>query len=123
VSDLLAFLLLAASGGVLLTFMALRTRGIRPKTWLFFSALVAAAEAILCAVVWRDSMGIEEPLQSAIPFLVGFSNAFLVGLAVFFARHRSIAFRVGTAAAVTVLAAACSPVFVLFLGCAIGPCI
>jgi len=123
VSDLLLFLLPAASGGVLITFVTLRTRSIRAKEWLLFATLVAIAEAILCVFVWRDSMGVEEPLQSAIPFSVGFSCAFLVGLAVVFSRNRSPTFRAVAAISATVLATACSPIFALFLGCTIGPCI
>ena len=122
-SDLLLLLLPVASGGVLITFVTLRARSIRAKQWLSFTALVAVAEAILCVFAWRDAMGVEEPFLSGIPFAVGFTCAFLVGLAVFVARHRSTAFRVGTAIAATILTTACSPSYVLFLGCTLGPCI
>ena len=122
-SYLLWSLLPAASGGVLITLVTIRTRSIRAKGWLLFTTSVAMAEAILCVLVWRDAMGVEEPLQSAIPFSVGFSCAFLVGLAVVFSRHRSTTFRAIAAISSTVLVTACSPLFALFLGCTLGPCI
>jgi hypothetical protein len=123
VSEILWILLPAASGGLLITIITMRTRTIHAKGWLLFTTLVALAEAVLCVFAWRDSMGVEEPLQSAIPFTVGFTCAFLVGLAVFFSRSRSIVFRGVAAASATVLTTACSPFFTLFLGCAFGPCI
>ena len=122
-SDHLWFLFSVASGGLLVAFVVLRTRTIHARGWLLFTTLVAIAEAILLVILWRDSMGVEEPLRSAIPFLLGFTCVFAVGLAVYFARHRSTTSRVGTAIAVTVLTTACSPIFMLFLGCTFGPCI
>jgi hypothetical protein len=123
VSDYLWFLLSVASGGLLVAFVTLRTRTLQARSWLLFTTVVAIAEAILLAILWRDSMGVEEPLRSVIPFSLGFTCAIAVGLAVYFARHRSAAFRVGTAIAVTVLTTACSPSFMLFVGCTFGPCI
>jgi hypothetical protein len=123
VSDLFWFLLLTASGGVLITLVTYRTHGIRAKGWLLFTTWVALTEGILCAVVWRDSMGVGEPLQSGIPFATGYICAFLVGLAVFLLRHRSSTFRAVAAISTTVVVTACSPYFVLFLGCTFGPCI
>lgn len=117
------FFLSVASGGVVLSLVTLRRPIVRADRWFLFTSVVAIAEAILLAILWRDSMGVEEPLQSAIPFSLGFTCAFLVGLAVFFARHLSTPLRVCTALAVTILTTACSPAFMLFLGCTFGPCI
>jgi hypothetical protein len=122
-SDHLWFHLSVASGGLLVAFVALRTRPIHARRWLLFTTLVAIVEAILLVVLWRDSMGVEEPLQSAMPFSLGFTCAFAVGLAVYFARYRSTTFRVAAAVAVTVLTTACAQGFMLFLGCTFGPCI
>ena len=121
--EYLWFLLSAASGGVLLAFVTLRARTFRAGGWFLLTAGVAIAEGMLLVILWRETMGVDEPLQSAVPFTAGFTCAFIVGLAVFLARHRSSTFRVGTAIVATVLTTACSPSFMLFLGCTFGPCI